>query len=99
VKRLTINVEMNNGDMWTVKATTADYIRYDTTARKQRPPWGSMGENLALWEAFIGWSASQRIGKYQGSWDDFQRDNAVCDGQADDVDPTLQALTGDGALS
>jgi hypothetical protein len=99
VKRLTINVEMDDGRTWQVRATTADYIRYDTTARKQRPPWGAMGDNLALWEAFVAWSASRREGQYQGSWDDWLDHNIVCDGQSEDVDPTLLAASDDSLSS
>jgi hypothetical protein len=95
---MTLQIEMSNGDAWEVSTHTRDYVAYDQTAKRQKPPWGPMTENVAMWEAFIGWHASKRIGKYSGPWESFLDECVSVDGKADEaIDPTLQGA-GDGSL-
>lgn len=97
---MTISVELVNGDAWDVQTTTRDYVAYETTAKRQRPPWGPMADNLAMWEAFVAWSASKRVGKYAGSWEQWLDECVSVDGRADEaVDPTLSAPGGDSSLT
>lgn len=100
IKRMTITVLMENGDTWDVQTTTRDYVAYDQTAKRQRPPWGPMTENVALWEAFIAWNASKRLGHYSKPWEQFLDDCVSADGKADEfVDPTLSGVGPDSSLS
>lgn len=100
MKRMTMTITLESGDTWTVKTTTRDYIAYDQTAKRQRPQWGPMTENVALWEAFIGWNASKREGKYTKPWETFLDEAVTVDGKPDDVvDPLLQGVGDDSLLS
>jgi hypothetical protein len=95
MKRMKLIVDMNNGDQFEVLSATTDYVAYDDTAKRQRPPWGAMSENVARWEAFIAWHALKRVGKYTGSWDSFLDDAVNVDGQPLDSGPTLLGATAD----
>jgi hypothetical protein len=86
---MTLKIELENGEAWEVRTSTSDYVAFDQTGKRQKPPWGAMGDNVALWEAFIGWHASKRTGKYAGPWEKFLDECVMCDGVADEpVDPT-----------
>jgi hypothetical protein len=91
MKQLTISITMANGDQWTVQTTTRDYVAYDDTAKRQRPPWGAMGDNVARWEAFLAWHASRRLGLYDKPWESFLDDAVSVDGAPADLDPTVTA--------
>ena len=87
---MTIAVELADGQKWDVQTTTRDFVAYDQTAKRQRPPWGPMGENIALWEAFLAWHASKRQGLYSKPWEAFLDECVNADGGVDEsVDPTL----------
>jgi hypothetical protein len=97
MKRMTIDIELADGRKFTVQTVTKDYVAYDQTAKRQKPPWGPMSDNVALWEAFCGWAAAKRSGEYAGGWDAFLDDCVSVETRAagEDVDPTLQGA-GDG---
>ena len=95
MKRMVLKVTMTNGDEWEVQTVTGDFVAYDDTAKRQRPPWGSMSENIARWEAFLGWRASKRQGLYGKSWEEFLDDCANVDGEPVDLDPTQRGLGAD----
>jgi hypothetical protein len=100
VKRMTIAIEMTDGSKWDVQTTTRDYVAYDQTAKRQRPPWGPMGDNIALWEAFVAWHASKRLGLYAKPWETFLDECVAADGKADEtVDPTLSGVGEDSSLT
>ena len=88
-------VDMANGDQFEVLSATTDYVAYDDTAKRQRPQWGGMTENVARWEAFIAWHALKRVGKYSGSWDSFLDEAVNVDGEPLETGPTLLGATAD----
>lgn len=91
MKQMTIAIQMANGDTWDVKTTTGDYVAFEETGKRQRPPWGPMTENTARWEAFLAWHASRRLGLYEKPWETFLDDCVMADGQAVELDPTVRA--------
>lgn len=91
MKQMVMVITMANGDQWECRTTTGDYVAYDDTAKRQRPPWGAMDQNVARWEAFLGWHASRRLGLYDKPWEQFLDDCVSVDGQPVDMDPTVKA--------
>lgn len=91
MKRMHMTVELRDGTILKADSTSADYMRYEQTAKRHK--WGSMQENPAIWEIFVGWCALVRTGQYSGSWESFANPNdpdAVnVDGEMFDADPTL----------
>lgn len=81
-------VEMNDGTSLKVQSSLRDYVNYEVTAKKQKPPWGGMAENNARWEAFVAWSALKRTEQYTGTWEQFLDDAAIVDATAIDANPT-----------
>jgi hypothetical protein len=94
MKRLDVHATLFDGTE--LKATTAlrDYILFETTAKRQKPPWGGITENPTRWEAFVSWAALRRTGQYTGGFDQFLDEVEVVDASSEeDVDPTNQAAT------
>jgi len=96
VKRLNIKVEMENGDAFEVSTKTADYLLYEQTAKRHK--WGGVSDNPALWEAFLAFAASRRVGKFAGTWEAFQKEVDIVEANPEDVDPTKEVV-GDVYLS
>ena len=96
MKRLNVIVELNDGTELKTRTAMADYLRYEETAKRQKPPWGSVGDSPSHWEAFVSWSALKRTGQYDGSWEQFKLDAALVDATPEEVDPTT-AGAGDGS--
>jgi hypothetical protein len=74
-----------------MEATTAlrDYILFETTAKRQKPPWGGITENPTRWEAFVSWAALRRTGQYPGGFDTFLDEVEVVDASSEEpLDPT-----------
>ena len=89
MKRLSVHVEMQDGRAFDAKTSTADYVLYETTGRRQKPPWGGISESPSQWEAFVSWAALRRTGQFSGSFDAFMREVDLVDAGADEtVDPT-----------
>lgn len=89
MKRLNVRAEMNDGRVLEATTSLKDYVLYETTAKRQKPPWGAVGENPSLWESFVSWAALRRSGQYPGSFDAFQNDADIVDASAEEpVDPT-----------
>lgn len=100
MKRMHMTVELNDGTIITADSAAVDYLRYEQTAKRHK--WGSMTENPAIWEIFIGWCAVTRTGQWSGSWEDFikpdnPRGAANVDGEAFDADPSLLGPGPDGS--
>ena len=93
MKRLAISVELESGEKWTVQSKTVDYLLWETTAKKHK--WGGIGDNPALWEAFIGWAASRRLGHYAGTWEQWQKDIDMVDAEQIEADPTPPEVGGE----
>lgn len=96
MKKLDIHIEMDNGDVFDVTTKTADYLLFEVTANKHK--WGGISDNPARWEAFLGWAALRRMGKYGGTWEAFQKEVDMVEGKQQEVDPT-QSEVGDASLS
>lgn len=100
MKRLAVHAEMTDGRV--LEATTAlkDYLLYETTAKRQKPPWGGISESPSRWEAFITWAALRRTGQYTGSFDAFQDEAEIVDANTEEtVDPTTQDLGEESSLT
>lgn len=99
MKRLTITATMNDGRVLEARTAMKDYISYETTARRQKPPWGGVSDNPSQWEAFISWAALRRTGQYAGSFDTFLDEAEIVEANAEEeVDPTT-AGAGEGSSS
>lgn len=95
MKRLNVRAEMSDGRVLETKTALKDYVLYETTAKRQKPPWGGISDNPSRWEAFITWAALRRTGQYSDSFDAFLTDAEIVDAnQEEDVDPT-QSEAGD----
>jgi len=99
MKRLNVRAEMNDGTVLETRTALKDYVLFETTSKRQKPPWGSISENPSLWEAFVSWAALRRTGQYQGGFESFQNDVDLVDATPQaEVDPTNE-VAGDGSLS
>jgi hypothetical protein len=99
MKRLNVRAEMVDGTVLETQTAMKDYVLYETTAKRQKPPWGSIGENPSLWEAFVSWAALRRNGLYASGFETFQNETDIVDATpAADTDPT-SAAAGDDSSS
>jgi hypothetical protein len=90
---------MADGRTFDVKTATKDYILYESTARRQKPPWGGVSDNPSQWEAFVSWAALRRTGHYSAGFETFLDEVDLVDASSDEpVDPTNEDL-GDGSSS
>ena len=96
MRRLNINIVMENGDVYDVTTKTADYLLFETTAKRHK--WGGVSDNPALWEAYLGWAALRRVGKFSGTWEAFTKEVDMVEATPEDVDPTKEVV-GDASLS
>lgn len=94
MKKLNVHIEMADGQTFDVQSKTSDYIKYEKTARIHK--WGPMAENMALWEAFIGWSAANRLGLLNMPWEQFIEEVETVDGRSAETDPT-KSVVGDAS--
>jgi hypothetical protein len=87
---------MFDGRVLEAKTAVRDYILFENTGRRQKPPWGGITENPTRWEAFVSWAALRRTGLYQAGFDTFLDEVEVVEAEAEqDVDPTQQVATDD----
>ena len=92
IQRLIVDVLMLDGvEFHDVVITTADRLKYGTTARKHK--WGQSHEEPERFATFCAWAALARTGLYAGAWEQFVADSeAVAPQEAPDtVDPTTTA--------
>jgi len=90
MKRLNIHIEMENGDVFDVTTKTADYLLFETTAKRHK--WGGISDNPALWEAFLAFSAARRVGKFAGTWEQFTAQVDMVEAIAEESDPTKEEV-------
>lgn len=69
MRAFTMTVELLDGTVLEVRTSLRDATKWEATSRKHK--WGPIGENLALWEAFLAWSALDRAGTWSGTFDQF----------------------------
>lgn len=88
---------MANGEVLETTTSLRDYVLYETTAKRQRPPWGAISDNPSRWEAFVSWAALRRTGQYAGGFETFLDEAEIVDcSQDEQVDPTNEEA-GDGS--
>jgi hypothetical protein len=93
MKRLSVHVEMADGRVLEATTATRDYILYENTARRQKPPWGAIQDNPSQWEAFVSWAALRRTGKYTAGFETFLDEVDMVDANSEEaVDPTNQEV-------
>ena len=91
MKSATITASMTDGRTLTARTVMRDMISYEMTAKKQRPPWGSISENPARWESFVTWSALKRLGQVDIPYEQFLDEVSEIEFDFDDVVPTSPA--------
>jgi hypothetical protein len=103
LKRKYAAVELASGDVFTdIRIITADTVRYEETAQKHRWPQIVVKDgsgtvpHLQHQERFEVWAALKRLGKYDGTWEEF-KDRDLLDYSVDEVevDPTRPAPESD----
>jgi hypothetical protein len=99
MKKIDFVVEMDDGTTLKVTTKMADYVLYETTAKRQKPPWGGIGDNPSLWETFVSWAALRRTGQFSSSFEAYQKEVGMVSGEAQDVDPTTTEPGDDSLLS
>jgi hypothetical protein len=96
MKKLDVHATLFDGTE--LKATTAlkDYILFENTAKRQKPPWGGPGDSPSRWEAFVSWAALRRTGQYSAGFEQFLDEVEVVEANGEEtVDPTnLEATEG-----
>ena len=96
MKRLNVRAEMVDGRTLETTTSLRDYVLYETTAKRQKPPWGGIGDNPSRWEAFVSWAALRRTGQYSDTFEAFLDAAEIVDASAEEpVEPTTPDL-GDG---
>jgi len=77
MKSAQVTVTLIDGDVLTVRTVLRDQIRYEDTAKRQKPPWGGVADNPGKWEGFVSWAALKRTGQVDSTYE------AYCDTVAD----------------
>lgn len=91
MKRLNVHAEMVDGRVLETRTSMKDYILFETTAKRQKPPWGGIAENPSRWEAFVSWAALRRTGQFSGGFETFLDETDIVDASTDEpVEPTQQ---------
>ena len=91
MKRLNVRAEMVDGRVLETTTAMKDYILFETTGKRQKPPWGGLSDNPSRWEAFVSWAALRRTGQYAGGFETFLDEADIVDATAPDgtdVEPT-----------
>lgn len=88
MKSATLTVEMVDGTTLSGRTIMPDMLRYEETAKRQKPPWGGISDNPAVWEAFVSWAALTREGKWSGTFEEWKQSVASIDFEFEDVRPT-----------
>ena len=94
MKSAMVTVEVESGDVLTVRSMVRDIIAYETTAKRQKPPWGGVAENPARWESFVAWSALRRTGQIDEPYEAFANRIVQIEFEFDEVPPTSEANGG-----
>jgi hypothetical protein len=85
---------MADGRVLEAKTVMKDYLLFETTAKRQKPPWGGISDNPSRWEAFVSWAALRRTGQYSAGFETFTDEADIVDASAEEpVDPTNEEVT------
>ena len=91
---------MFDGRVLEAKTALRDYISFETTAKRQKPPWGGIQENPTRWEAFVTWAALRRTGQFPGTFESFLDEVEVVEADSEvEMDPMNEEVTGDSSSS
>jgi hypothetical protein len=93
VKRLNVKAEFPGGKILESSTTMKDYILWETTAKRQKPPWGTLTDNPTRWEAFITWAALRRTEQYSAGFETFMDEAEIVEASAPEVE--VEPTTGD----
>lgn len=87
---------MVDGRVLETTTSLRDYVLYETTAKRQRPPWGGISDNPSRWEAFVSWAALRRTGQYAEGFETFLDAAEIVDASSEDpVEPTNEVVGDD----
>ena len=75
------------GEKFTVSTILADQVAFENTARARQ--WGSIQESPMRAGAFLSWKAATRIGKFEGTFEEW------CDSVYDATIDTRDTFGGD----
>ena len=75
------------GEKYTVSTILADQVAFENTARARQ--WGSIQESPMRAGAFLSWKAATRIGKFEGTFEEW------CDNVYDATIDTKDVFGGD----
>jgi hypothetical protein len=96
VKRLNVRAELVDGRVLETTTSLRDYVLYETTAKRQRPPWGGIGDNPSRWEAFVSWAALRRTGQFADGFETFLDVVDIVDASSEGpVEPTNEVAGDD----
>jgi hypothetical protein len=96
VKSAQVTVELLDGTTLSARTIMRDYVAYETTSKKQKPPWGGISDSPSRFESFVAWSALRREGKVDQPYEGFLDNVAQMDFDFDeDAIPTNGASGGD----
>jgi hypothetical protein len=92
MKSAQVTVVLMDGRELVGRTSMRDVIAYETTSKKQKPPWGGISESPGRWESFVTWSMLRRTGQIgdQG-YEAFVDDVDSIEFEFEDVDPTSGA--------
>lgn len=94
MKRLHVRAEMADGRVLEAKTMMKDYLLFETTSKRQKPPWGGISDNPSRWEAFVSWAALRRTGQYSAGFETFTEELDIVDASTEEaVDPTNEEAT------
>lgn len=80
---------MTDGRVLETTTALKDYVLYETTAKRQKPPWGGISDNPSRWEAFVSWAALRRTGQYSPGFETFLDEAEIVDASTEEpVEPT-----------
>lgn len=100
MKRLDVKATLFDGRELTAKTALKDYILFENTGRRQKPPWGGISDNPTRWEAFVTWAALRRTGQYSAGFETFLDEAEIVEADSEsDVDPTNEVATEDFSSS
>lgn len=81
-----LEVELVNGDKFTVHPVMLDSVAAERTARVRK--WGTVNEARLEYTAFIAFKAAEREGKFEGDYDAFLAQVAgIADSAEVEADP------------
>jgi hypothetical protein len=88
VKSAQVTVTLVDGGTLQVRTVMRDQINYETTAKRQKPPWGTVSTDPGRWESFVTWTALRRTGQIDKPYEAFIDDIADIDFDFEEVPPT-----------